>query len=75
MKCLVCRRADTRPGTTSITLARGEATIVFRDVPAQVCPDCGEDYVDEIVAGTLLHAAEEMAAAGTQGGVRTYPKT
>jgi YgiT-type zinc finger domain-containing protein len=72
MKCLVCRRQDTQAGTATVTLERHGATFVFNDVPAQVCPDCGEDYVDEIVAGALLEAAEDMAEAGTRSDVRSY---
>lgn len=45
MKCVVCKQAETRPGVTTVTFARGEATFLVREVPAQVCPNCGEDYV------------------------------
>ena len=73
MKCLVCRRAVTLAGTATVTLEHHGSTFVFNEVPAHVCPDCGEDYVDETVAGALLRAAEDMAAAGTRAGVRSYP--
>jgi YgiT-type zinc finger domain-containing protein len=73
MKCIVCKQADTRPGVTTVTLERRDATLVFKEVPAQVCPNCGEDYVDESVADDLLRSAEAMAAQGTQVDVRRYP--
>jgi hypothetical protein len=41
-------------------------------VPAQVCPNCGEDYVDENVTGYLLKSAEEMANDGEQVDIRRY---
>ena len=72
MRCVVCKHGQTEPGTTTITLDRGGLILVVRDVPAQVCPNCGEAYVDEETAIALLKTAEEMAAAGTQLGVRSY---
>jgi hypothetical protein len=38
--------------------------LTVRDVPARVCPSCGEAYVEEQVAVRLLREAEEMSAAG-----------
>lgn len=75
MKCIVCKQAETQAGTTTVTLERQGATFVFKDVPALVCPNCGEDYVDDAVAGALLQSAEGMAAAGTQVNIRRYPVT
>ena len=75
MKCIVCKQAATSPGTTTVTLERRGATFVFKDVPAQVCPNCGEDYVDDAVADSLLKSADAMAAAGTQVEIRRYPAT
>ena len=72
MKCLVCKQAETSSGTTTVTLERQGATFVFKDVPAQVCPNCGEDYVDDSVARALLQSAEGLAAAGTQVDIRRY---
>ena len=72
MKCIVCRQAETRSGNTTVTLERQGATLVVKDVPAQVCPNCGEDYVDDAVAGALLQSAEQMVASGTQVDIRSY---
>src|SRR2546422_8301609 len=47
MKCVICQFGETEPGTTTVTLTRGETTVVIRDVPAQVCTTCGEEYVDQ----------------------------
>jgi YgiT-type zinc finger domain-containing protein len=64
MKCIVCKQADTRPGTTTVTLERGWLTLVVKKVPAQKCPNCGEAYTDEATTAHLLATAEQMAAAG-----------
>lgn len=72
MKCLICKQAETVPGETTVTLERGELTLVIKHVPAQVCPNCGEAYVDEAVGAELLRTAEQMARAGAQVDVRRY---
>jgi hypothetical protein len=47
-------------------------TLVFKGVPAQVCENCGEEYVDEDTTARLLQVAEEAARAGVQVDVREY---
>jgi YgiT-type zinc finger domain-containing protein len=72
MMCVICRQAETEPGTTVVTLTRGNLTLVVRNVPARVCPNCGEAYVDEEAAGELLATAEQLARTGAQVDVREY---
>jgi YgiT-type zinc finger domain-containing protein len=72
MRCVVCRQADVRPGEATVTLERDGLTIVYKRVPARVCPNCGEEYVDEDVTARLLASAEEMARAGALVDVREY---
>ncbi len=38
--------------------------LVVNNIPAQICPSCGEAYVDEDIASQLLRIAQEMSAAG-----------
>ena len=72
MKCVVCKQAETRPGVTTVTFERGDSTFVVREVPAQVCPNCGEDYVDAKVTAELLRSTEDLSRAGTQVDIRRY---
>ena len=72
MKCLICKQAETQPGITTITLEREGVTLVIKDVPAQICPNCGEAYVAEDVTDELLHTAEQMAEVRAQVDVRRY---
>ena len=72
MKCVICKYAETKLGTTTVTLERDGLTYVIKCVPAQVCPNCGEDYVDESVTSDLLKSAEQMVKAGTQVDIRQY---
>ena len=72
MKCPICRHGETRPGTSTVPLERGGMTIVFREVPALVCENCGESFHDEAVTVALLKQAEQAAAAGVEIDVRRF---
>ncbi len=72
MKCVICKQADTRPGTTTVTLERDTLTLVVKGVPARICPNCGEEYVEEDVGTRLLELVEQAANAGVQVDVRQF---
>jgi YgiT-type zinc finger domain-containing protein len=71
LKCVVCRHGDTRPGFTTFTVERGGAILVVRGVPARVCENCGEEYLEESDAARLGELADETAP-GVQVEIRDY---
>ncbi|MEK6752928.1 MAG: type II toxin-antitoxin system MqsA family antitoxin [Chloroflexota bacterium] len=75
MRCIICDEAETLPGLTSVLLEREEHSLTFNNVPAQICPHCGEAYADETVTASLLREAEKMARAGTKLEVFEYALT
>ncbi len=74
MKCLICKHGNTIAGTTTVTLEKGSATIVFKDVPAHICDNCGEAYVEEEVTKTLLKKAREIVDNGVEVDIRKFEK-
>lgn len=72
MKCVICKEGDTSPGETTITLERQGTTLVLKKVPAEICANCGEAYLDQAVSTKLLETAEEAARAGVLVDVREY---
>jgi YgiT-type zinc finger domain-containing protein len=72
MKCLICLQAETVDESTSVTFERGEFRLVLNNVPARVCPKCGEAYVEEDVALNLLRDAERESELGELDVVREY---
>ena len=72
MKCVICKHGQTKEGLTTVTLDRDGLTLVVREVPARVCTNCGEDYVDEHVAHEILGIAGRMAYCGAVVDVRKY---
>ena len=71
MTCAMCRETTER-GKATVTLERGPTTVVFRGVPADICPQCGEEWIDSDVSDVLLKTLDELAKAGVQVEVREY---
>jgi len=59
MKCVICKQGETHAGVTTVLLTRGEATIVIKKVPADICENCGEYYLSDEISGKILTMAEE----------------
>jgi YgiT-type zinc finger domain-containing protein len=62
MKCAICRNGETLEGRITVLLERGETTLVFKNVPAQVCENCGEEYLASDTNNDLLKKAKEAVA-------------
>ena len=75
MKCVICKKGETQPGKATVTLDNEGATLVFRGVPAEICANCGEEYVDEDITASLLASAAEAARSGIEVEVRQYGAT
>jgi YgiT-type zinc finger domain-containing protein len=72
MKCIICKQGETKPGKATVTLERDGMTLVIKGVPANVCANCGEEYVNEETTKELLKSAEEATKAGVQVDIREY---
>jgi len=72
MKCVICEVSETRPGKATVTLERDGTTLVTKNVPADICANCGEEYVNAETTELLLRTAEEAVRSGVQVSVRDY---
>ena len=72
MKCVICKEGETQAGMATGTLERKSMTLVVKGVPAMVCGNCGEEYVDANTTARLLRIAEDAAKAGVQVDVREF---
>ena len=72
MKCVICKHGETRPGKTTVTLERSGTTLVVKGVPARICDNCGEAYVDEQITSQLMQTAHEALRIGVQVDVREF---
>ncbi len=72
MKCMICKHGETKKGTATVTLEKGGSTIVFKEVPAHICDNCGEKYIDDSVTKELLKKAREIVENGVEVDIRKY---
>ena len=72
MRCVICRNGETLPGLADKAVSHDGMTLVVKDVPAEICDNCGERYVDAEVTRHLLELAREAAAVGVVVDVRHY---
>lgn len=66
MKCVICKQGHTEPGFTSVTLEKTSMLLIVKKVPAQVCTNCGESYIDDTVSQAILKIANVAFRSGVQ---------
>ena len=64
MKCAICKNGETVAGEITVVLERNGTTLIFKSVPAEICDNCGEEYVSADVNKALLRSANEAAKKG-----------
>ena len=72
MKCVICKQGQTHNGMTTVTLGRGRTTVVIKDVPAEICENCGEYYLSEEVTMRVQALAEQAVQRGAEIEVLPY---
>ena len=72
MICPICRQAEIIDGLTTVKFERGELGLRINNVPASVCPSCGEAYVEEQVTLRLLQRAHEIHKLGIPNADHEY---
>jgi RNA polymerase subunit RPABC4/transcription elongation factor Spt4 len=46
--------------------------LIFKEVPADICPNCGEYYLSDDITGLLLQQAEAAIANDAEVEIRRY---
>lgn len=75
MKCIICRNGELRPGLMTATLEQDRTTVVTKNVPANICDNCGEGYLTQEITSELLKQVADAAKSGVQVDVRKYTAT
>jgi len=63
--CIICR-GKVEKGTTTFALDLKSSLIVVRNVPALVCTQCGEEWIEDSTAIELERITERSKAQNTQ---------
>ncbi len=72
MRCIICKDGHTENGLTSVTLERNDMLFVVKQVPAQICTNCGEAYLDEKTTSAILDMAQKAFYDGIQLEICSY---
>ena len=56
--CLLCK-GTIGPGKATFTVDFGSGLVVFRNVPADVCQQCGEAWLNDSVASSVEKIVQE----------------
>ena len=66
MECVICKNGTTERGFVTVTLDRGGSIIAIKEVPADVCNNCGEYYLSAEITSEVLKKAEEAFKKGVE---------
>jgi len=66
MECVICKNGKTEQGFVTFTLERNGVIIVFKNVPALVCQNCGDFYLTEETTNLLLERAAKTLEKGVE---------
>lgn len=72
MICIICKQAELQRGTGASIFERDGMTLVIKEVPKLVCPNCGEEYTDEETTERLLDIVEDAEMNGVLTDIRKY---
>ena len=72
MECVICKHGKTQPGLVTVTLERDNCIVILKQVPADVCENCGEYYLSESVTEEVLNKAEDAVNKGAEVEIIRY---
>lgn len=72
MKCQLCKNGTTEKGSVTVTLERGSTVVLIKNVPAEICENCGEYYLDEKTTYNILAKAEVAAKNNAEVEILQY---
>ena len=66
MECVICKNGTTKKGKVTVTLERKGSIIAIKEVPANVCQNCGEYYLSEEMTREVLKRANDAVKKGVE---------
>ncbi|MSP60460.1 MAG: type II toxin-antitoxin system MqsA family antitoxin [Myxococcales bacterium] len=70
--CALCKRGQLAPGSATVTVSRGEGTVIIKGVPADVCDNCGEYYLAGDIAKRVYSVADAALLSGCEVEIRRF---
>ncbi|WP_445370972.1 type II toxin-antitoxin system MqsA family antitoxin [Methylomonas sp. HW2-6] len=72
MQCPICKFGFMIDALSNVSLDSGEAVLIFKNVPAKVCNNCGEEYFEGNITASILAQASSPLSQSSQFQVRRF---
>lgn len=72
MRCPICRTGETQPGFATFHHEANGQVVLVRNVPAEVCSQCGESYFAEETLDPLQALLARAIAAAAAVSIYEY---
>jgi YgiT-type zinc finger domain-containing protein len=66
MECALCKVGNTEKGKVTITLERDGSIVLIKDVPAEVCTNCGHYYLSEEITRIVMEKGNKAIKSGAE---------
>ncbi len=66
MNCVICKVGTTYKGKATCTIEKNGSVLIFRDVDAEICDNCGEPYYTPEITRKLHSLATDAVNKGTE---------
>lgn len=66
MQCSICKNGTTKQAVITVPLVKDNSVVIVKGVPAEVCQNCGEYYLDEKTAHSLYELAQQSFRSGAE---------
>ncbi len=66
MECALCKVGATEKGKVTVTLERDGAIVLIKDVPAEICTNCGHYYLSEEITRLVMEKGNTAIENGAE---------
>lgn len=66
MTCTICKVGTTEKGLVTVNLERGSTIVLIKNVPAQICQNCGHYYLDSDTTKMILERGNDAIQKGAE---------
>jgi len=66
MECALCKVGATEKGKVTIKLERDGAIVLIKDVPAEICTNCGHYYLSEEITRLVMEKGNTAIENGAE---------
>ncbi len=72
MDCVICKNGTTHEGIDTLTFEIKGHLVIIRDVPGEVCENCGHFYIDSVAAIEVQKKTKKAIADGAEVEILKY---